>query len=113
MPTPERGSRASLAVPMAPGRTPGPRGSAVLPPQRTVEPCQPQAALIYQHATADRDQAIAGALSEMAAKAAAVVPMIGPEQLGHVRVTNETESGKSQYPQRDSNPCCRLERAVS
>ncbi len=48
----------------------------------------PQAALIYQHATADRDQAIAAALSDMASKAA-VVPIrpardLTSDSLGHV-----------------------------
>ncbi|HET6873639.1 MAG TPA: site-specific integrase [Acidimicrobiales bacterium] len=76
----------------------------------------PQAALIYQHATADRDRAIAEALSVLANKAAAVVPITGrdpnAEKLGHVQVTNDHKNGKSEHPQRDSNPCCRLERAI-
>ncbi len=88
----------------------------------------PQAALIYQHATEDRDRAIAEALSEMAGRST-VVP-IRPardgsgDSLGHVQVTpgssgvpgeapQAPDQGKRQYPQRDSNPCCRLERAVS
>lgn len=80
----------------------------------------PQAALIYQHATADRDRAIADALSELAGKAAAVVPIRGHEvtaaELGHVQVTSTlsdtpkaTRTGSDQplreHPQRDSNPC--------
>ena len=84
----------------------------------------PQAALIYQHATADRDRAIAEALSGLAEKAAAVVPISASEDLGHVRSRGvgsdsttdtkiEASQGVLQHPQRDSNPCCRLERAVS
>jgi len=88
----------------------------------------PQAALIYQHATADRDRAIAEALSDLAAKAAAVIPIdragTRSAELGHVQVTPAPsdgrhgqemtpEQGRSEHPQRDSNPCRRLERAVS
>ncbi len=88
----------------------------------------PHAALIYQHATADRDRAIADALSDLASKGAAVVPIDRVTkragQLGHVQVTPPPSEergdpeiapsqGLCQHPQRDSNPCCRLERAVS
>jgi integrase len=85
----------------------------------------PQAALIYQHATADRDRAIADALSDLAAKAE-VGPIrrrrdLTPDSLGHVQVTPDPQTSPgtvqqafdldfSQHPQRDSNPCCRLER---
>ncbi len=88
----------------------------------------PQAALIYQHATEDRDRAIAEALSEMAGRST-VVPLRpardhSGDSLGHIQVTPgpsgpASESPQAsdqdiyQYPQRDSNPCCRLERAVS
>ncbi len=87
----------------------------------------PQAALIYQHATADRDRAIADALSDMATGA----PILSIRQkrdltrppLGHVQVTEASESSSKaasqrsdqdfeEYPQRDSNPCRRLERAA-
>jgi integrase len=88
-----------------------------------------QAALIYQHATADRDRAIADALSDLANKAAKVVPIDGrrdltARELGHVQVTtpdSDTAAASSQgadqhlrqHPQRDSNPCRHLERVVS
>jgi hypothetical protein len=94
----------------------------------------PQAALIYQHATADRDRAIADALSDLASGAAGL-PMHrgrdrsdahdrGVAQLGHVQVSAASEHPSDNdpqafdqplcsHPQRDSNPCCRLERAVS
>jgi integrase len=86
-----------------------------------------QAALIYQHATADRDRAIADALSDLASQAE-VVPIGRSDrtarELGHALVTpthidnrsdgsQGPDQGLSEHPQRDSNPCCRLERAVS
>ena len=91
-----------------------------------------QAALIYQHATAERDRAIADALSDLAGQAE-VVPIerrrdlaanLTATELGHVQVTRprvgsatDGSQGSDQHlcehPQRDSNPCCRLERAVS
>ena len=88
----------------------------------------PQAALIYQHATADRDRAIADALSDMAT-GAPILPIrqkrdLTQPPLGHAEVTPASESsakeapqapdqGSEEHPQRDSNPCRRLERAVS
>ena len=88
----------------------------------------PQAALIYQHATADRDRAIADALSDMAT-GAPILPIrqkrdLTRPPLGHAEVTPASESsakeapqapdqGSEEHPQRDSNPCRRLERAVS
>jgi hypothetical protein len=56
----------------------------------------PQAALIYQHATSDRDRAIADALSDMAT-GAPVVPIrrgrdLSPRTLGHVQVTPASET---------------------
>jgi integrase len=55
-----------------------------------------QAALIYQHATADRDRAIADALSDLAAKSAVVSidrrRDLTAENLGHVQVTPPTLS---------------------
>ena len=86
-----------------------------------------QAALIYQHATAERDRAIADALSDLAGQGQ-VVPIerrrdLAAEKLGHVQVTTvltgssaDRSQGSDQplreHPQRDSNPCCRLERAA-
>jgi integrase len=60
----------------------------------------PQAALIYQHATSERDRVIAEALSDMAT-GAPVVPIhrarnrerdLTPRQLGHVQVTPASEA---------------------
>jgi len=68
----------------------------------------PQAALIYQHATADRDRAIANALSDMAT-GAPIVPMrrardLSPGELGHVQVTPASEASPNdaiQAPDQD------------
>ena len=66
----------------------------------------PQAALIYQHATADRDRAIADALSDLATRAA-VVPIDrrrdpSVEKLGHVQVT-PSPPGASAEPEMASD----------
>jgi integrase len=88
----------------------------------------PQAALIYQHATADRDRAIADALSDMATGASILTIRqkrdLSRPPLGHVQVTpafgssvetppQASNQDLQEHPQRDSNPCRRLERAVS
>jgi integrase len=60
----------------------------------------PRAALIYQHATADRDQAIAAALSEVAERAG-VVPMPVPSARGGEGDTSHSNSGNCGNHARD------------
>ena len=93
----------------------------------------PQAALIYQHATSSATGLLPKPCRiwrpvrrscRYTARPKDRERDLTPRQLGHVQVTpaseaavKETELGLDQdfleHPQRDSNPCCRLERAVS
>ena len=86
----------------------------------------PVAALRYQHATEDRDRAIADALSALAGDAA-IVPLAGTPRDGRAmdlsqpapkREKRPSKKGlppaiSSEQPQRDSNPCLHLERVMS
>ena len=87
----------------------------------------PTAALRYQHATMDRDRALAGALNDMAASAQApavisLVPEKAQTDKGRKKLAQGVEVETSITPltrqyteqsQRGSNPCSHLERVVS
>jgi integrase len=81
----------------------------------------PNAALRYQHATSERDRALAHALAELAG-AATVTPITGaadnPRTANRVGgsasdSTGTPTSDNTEQSQRGSNPCSHLERVVS
>jgi hypothetical protein len=83
----------------------------------------PAAALRYQHATADRDRALADALASMAT-GVGIVPLRLtetvtaerrpklPESDGEVATITPLTSEDTEQSQRGSNPCLHLERAI-
>ena len=85
----------------------------------------PAAALRYQHATEDRDKALADALSELAVAATVTTLPVASEALTDERRTKLADEGRSdatitpltsyneEQSQRGSNPCLHLERVVS
>ncbi len=66
---------------------------------------------VYARATADADRAAADAVGERFRPRDARAMRVTPDRVQEAH--HPPDLDVSQYPQRDSNPCCRLERAVS
>jgi hypothetical protein len=85
----------------------------------------PVAALSYQHATDDRDRALADALATLATAAPITALSVAPEPVTDEIRTKLSESDREEttispltstndeQSQRGSNPCLHLERVVS
>ena len=96
-------------------------GVPVAEPMGSGGHANPVAVLRLQHPTEDRDRAIADALAALATSEIARLPVSARARSAHAAASGPSAAGAEpilswadgSHPQRDSNPCFRLERAMS